>query len=146
MAGTQLTPSPSFCRQDSVTFAVNFAFPELVKLFGSSSIGLHTMVDEHFGITVVELMAAGLVPVVHASAGPFLDIVTPLGGEPTGFHARTAGEFAARLEEVLGMAEGERRVVRERARESSRRFGEDVFVQGWGREWEILKAKALTVA
>lgn len=104
------------------------------------------MVDEHFGITVVELMAAGLVPVVHASAGPLLDIVTPLEGKPTGFHARTAEEFAERLEEALGMEDVERRAMRERARESSKRFGEGVFVEGWRKEWDVLKAKALTVA
>lgn len=27
-----------------------------MALFGKASIGLHTMVDEHFGITVVEFM------------------------------------------------------------------------------------------
>jgi len=26
---------------------------------GKVSIGIHTMVDEHFGITIVEMMAAG---------------------------------------------------------------------------------------
>ena len=42
------------------------------------------MVDEHFGINVVELMAAGLIPLTHASGGPLLDIVVPYEGEPTG--------------------------------------------------------------
>lgn len=35
------------------------------------------MWNEHFGIAVVEYMASGLIPIVHASAGPLLDIVTP---------------------------------------------------------------------
>jgi alpha-1,2-mannosyltransferase len=57
------------------------------------------MIDEHFGISVVEFMvghvsrivwmlttlqAAGLIPLVHASAGPLLDIVVPQNGEITG--------------------------------------------------------------
>lgn len=42
------------------------------------------MVDEHFGINVVEFMAAGAIPVAHASAGPLLDIVVPMDGQPTG--------------------------------------------------------------
>lgn len=40
-----------------------------------SAIFLHTMIDEHFGISIVEMMAAGLVPVCHRSGGPELDIV-----------------------------------------------------------------------
>ena len=33
------------------------------------------MIGEHFGIAVVEAMAAGLVPVVHMSGGPWNDII-----------------------------------------------------------------------
>lgn len=132
--------------EDKVTFAVNVPYSSLLELYGSSSIGLHTMEDEHFGITVVELMAAGLVLVVHASAGPFLDIVTPLDGQPTGFHAKTPQEFADRLQDALVMPEEERRQLRERARASSARFGEDVFERGWGEAWERLKAKVQVVS
>lgn len=67
-----------------------------------ASVGLSTMVDEHFGINVVEFMvcifcvspfsldgscrpqAAGVIPVAHASAGPLNDIVVPVDGQPTG--------------------------------------------------------------
>jgi hypothetical protein len=42
------------------------------------------MKDEHFGIGVVEFMASGLIPLVHQSAGPWLDIVVPLKGQVTG--------------------------------------------------------------
>nr|XP_034926108.1 GDP-Man:Man(3)GlcNAc(2)-PP-Dol alpha-1,2-mannosyltransferase-like [Populus alba] len=30
---------------------------------------MHSMVDEHFGISVVEYMAAGAMPIAHNSAG-----------------------------------------------------------------------------
>jgi alpha-1,2-mannosyltransferase len=33
------------------------------------------MIGEHFGISVVEAMVSGLVPVVHSSGGPWLDIL-----------------------------------------------------------------------
>lgn len=68
----------------SVEFVINPPYPELVKLFEKASVGLSTMVDEHFGISVVEFMAAGLIPLVHASGGPLLDIVTSQDGQPTG--------------------------------------------------------------
>ena len=36
---------------------------ELVSLLGGASVGIHSMVDEHFGISVVEYMAAGAIPI-----------------------------------------------------------------------------------
>jgi glycosyltransferase involved in cell wall biosynthesis len=51
---------------------------------GRAKVGLHTMWNEHFGIGVVEYMAAGLIPVAHKSGGPLMDIVTDYNNEPTG--------------------------------------------------------------
>jgi alpha-1,2-mannosyltransferase len=34
-----------------------------VRLLGGAVAGMHSMVDEHFGISVVEYMAAGAVPI-----------------------------------------------------------------------------------
>lgn len=48
----------SYPSQDNVEFAVNVPFSELIALFGKACVGLHTMVDEHFGITVVEFMVS----------------------------------------------------------------------------------------
>lgn len=76
----------------------NAPYGEIVKRLGEASIGLNTMQDEHFGINVVEFMvsqldlrtgssnkqAAGLISIVHASAGPLLDIVVPHKGQRTG--------------------------------------------------------------
>ncbi len=44
---------------DHVEFCVNASFDQLRALLGDAVAGLHTMVDEHFGISVVEYMAAG---------------------------------------------------------------------------------------
>ena len=38
---------------------MNASFDKLRALLGDAVAGLHTMVDEHFGISVVEYMAAG---------------------------------------------------------------------------------------
>jgi alpha-1,2-mannosyltransferase len=40
------------------------------KLLGEAKVYLHLMKGEHFGITIVEAMSAGCVPVVHDSGGP----------------------------------------------------------------------------
>lgn len=42
---------------------------ELKKILRISKIYLHTAIGEHFGISVVEAMAAGCIPIVHNSGG-----------------------------------------------------------------------------
>jgi len=69
---------------DNVEFVVNASYPAMLAWQARASIGLSTMVDEHFGINVVEFMAAGVIPVTHASGGPLNDIVVPYKGLPTG--------------------------------------------------------------
>lgn len=34
-----------------------------MKLLGGAAVGIHSMVDEHFGISVVEYMASGAIPI-----------------------------------------------------------------------------------
>lgn len=69
---------------ENVVFSTNVPWPKVIEALGSAWIGVNAMQDEHFGIGVVEYMAAGLIPVVHDSAGPKLDIVTLLDGKQTG--------------------------------------------------------------
>ena len=74
---------------DRVDFIVNARWTELKQWFGRASVGLHTMWNEHFGIGVVEMMAAGMIAVAHNSGGPASDIVQPRNGVQTGFLAAT---------------------------------------------------------
>ena len=46
------------------------------------------MKEEHFGISIVEMMSAGLITIAHASAGPKHDIIG-VCSEPVGFIAKT---------------------------------------------------------
>lgn len=61
--------------ENSVEFKVNIPYEDLLEEFKKAYIGIHTMLDEHFGISVVEQMAAGLIVVAHRSGGPLLDII-----------------------------------------------------------------------
>jgi len=55
--GYGLTGTPaSFPFQSHVEFIVNAPYATVLSWLGKASIGLSTMVDEHFGINIVEYM------------------------------------------------------------------------------------------
>jgi glycosyltransferase involved in cell wall biosynthesis len=47
----------------------NLDHGQMIKLLNSSKYFLHTLIDEPFGITAVEAIAAGCIPIVHNSGG-----------------------------------------------------------------------------
>ena len=61
--------------------------------------------NEHFGIGVVEMQAAGTVTVAHDSAGPRMDIVSPAArsGEDVGIDTDAAGFLASTAEEYASV-------------------------------------------
>ncbi|KAH8963959.1 hypothetical protein BDL97_04G038200 [Sphagnum fallax] len=113
--------------QQRVEFCLNVSYKELVKLLGGAIAGLHTMTDEHFGISVVEYMAAGAVVIAHDSAGPKLDIVVEEAGQPTGFLASSTQEYAAAIRRVLLMPDNERLQITQAARHRASLFSEAMF-------------------
>lgn len=62
--------------KDYVEFIVDCLYAEILHQLLAVKYGLNAMWNEHFGIGVVEYLSRGVVPIVHASAGPLLDIVT----------------------------------------------------------------------
>ncbi len=60
---------------DSVLFLPNLTSAEVKLRFQTAKVGIHTMRDEHFGISVIEMMCSGLVTIAHNSAGPQKDII-----------------------------------------------------------------------
>lgn len=56
--------------EDNVEFKINLSYPDLIIELQKGMIGLHAMWNEHFGISVVENMAAGLIMIAHNSGGP----------------------------------------------------------------------------
>ncbi|MFV0452561.1 MAG: glycosyltransferase [Propioniciclava sp.] len=108
-----------------VVFHPNATFGDLRALYNQATIYWHatgygTSVDadparqEHFGITPVEAMSAGAVPVVYATAGPEQTVVDRVSG----FHWRTVEELRARTRELAATPDGAARmgvVARDRA-------------------------------
>jgi alpha-1,2-mannosyltransferase len=96
---------------------------------------LRKMWNEHFGIGIVEMMAAGLIVIAHNSGGPKTDIVVPLqnalGTTTTGFLASSADEYADFIHRVLSMNVDEARTIRLNAIESAKRFTDGVFVESF---------------
>ncbi|MEM2901716.1 MAG: glycosyltransferase [Candidatus Bathyarchaeia archaeon] len=66
-------------KPSNVCIKTNVTRKLLVEELSSSKLYLHCMHGEHFGISVVEAMAAGCVPIVHDSGG-VREIVTPTVG------------------------------------------------------------------
>ncbi|KAI0008937.1 hypothetical protein F4779DRAFT_409036 [Xylariaceae sp. FL0662B] len=127
--------------KDQVIFQLDAPWSEILQWLGKAFVGVNGMWNEHFGIGVVEYLAAGLISVVHNSGGPKLDIVTDVDGEPTGFHATTASEFAEGFEKALSLPDP--LAIRRRARESSKRFSEEEFARRWLAQVEKLVAMKL---
>lgn len=115
----------------NVVFVTNAPWGDVIEWLGKASVGVNAMWNEHFGIGVVEYQAAGLIGVVHDSGGPKLDIVVDVDGLRTGYHATTAEEFAQGFKEALSLSEADTVAMRERARESSLRFSEEIFEERW---------------
>jgi alpha-1,2-mannosyltransferase len=115
-----------------VEFALNVSFDELKNYLAKATIGLHTMWNEHFGIGVVECMAAGLVALAHNSGGPRMDIVTQWNGGQTGFLAESEEAYAQAMKEIFSLQPDEVDTIRKNAKECvEKRFSEAAFETGF---------------
>jgi len=54
---------------DRVKFYPDLPAKQKLEMLASSKVYLHTMVGEHFGISIVEAMASGCIPISHNSGG-----------------------------------------------------------------------------
>lgn len=112
-----------------VEFHQDVMYRDLIQLLGGAIAGLHSMIDEHFGISVVEYMAAGAIPIAHNSAGPKMDIVLDEDGQHTGFLASNRDEYADAILKILGMPQPERLMIAAAARKRAQRFSEQKFYE-----------------
>jgi len=125
-------------------FAVDATKQQVDELYSKALIGIHTMWNEHFGIGVVEMMAAGVIVIAHDSGGPRHDIVkdAKLPASRAGFLATDDEEYARAMETILSLSETDRAEIRNRAREHIRKFTEEDFARGFV---EAVQAKLLTL-
>ncbi|KAJ0172489.1 hypothetical protein K1T71_011628 [Dendrolimus kikuchii] len=122
----------------SVQFVVNAPFARLLHLYQTSTVAIHAMWNEHFGISVVECMAAGLVMIAHRSGGPLADIVETSETSRTGFLASEPDEYARAILEVIALPSDQRKKIIEAARASVDRFSEIEFEKSFLRATEPL--------
>ena len=114
----------------AVLFAPNLPYAELRLLLAHAAVGLHTMWNEHFGIGVVEMLAAGVATIAHRSGGPALDIIEE---GATGLLASSDDEYADAMAALLLKPRAdERRAELAAAGRASvaRRFSEAAFADG----------------
>ena len=122
-----------------VEFKINQSFSNLREELSKATVALHTMENEHFGISLVECMAAGCVMVAHDSGGPQQDIVVDWHGHQTGYLASSEEEFVSHLLAVMHAQPRDREELAAHAREAVRtKFSLDVFEASFLRATEKL--------
>jgi len=110
---------------DRVILRLNCSREEILSLMTRAKVYLHTAIHEHFGISIVEAMAARAVPVVHASGGPPIDILRT-GQARVGYAYEDLDEAADQVGGLLA-DEARRREIAERAVVRALAFDKDVF-------------------
>ncbi|XP_037034204.1 GDP-Man:Man(3)GlcNAc(2)-PP-Dol alpha-1,2-mannosyltransferase-like [Bradysia coprophila] len=111
----------------SVEIKANVSYGDIMQHFRVASIGLNTMCNEHFGIGVVDMLAAGLITVANRSGGPMMDIIETSEDSRTGYLAVGAIDYANCIEKILYSTKEENETIRNAARASCDRFTEEEF-------------------
>lgn len=107
-----------------VRLVVNASFEELLDGVREADIAIHTMANEHFGIVLLEFMAAGLITVAHNSGGPKADIIDD---KRNGFLANDLSDFSDKLSCISEMSFEQCQAMRREATKKSDQFSVQVF-------------------
>jgi glycosyltransferase involved in cell wall biosynthesis len=89
---------------DYVSLQTNISFSRLIQLMQLAKVYFHPRMDEHFGISIVEAMASGLVPVV-SNVGGHTEFV------PSKYHFHTLGHAADLIALAFEATNSERRAL-----------------------------------
>ena len=103
----------------------NASLTVLLRMLSEAKVFLHTQLSEAFGISIVEAMAAGCVPVVPRDGGPWFDILE--GKE--GVYGFSYGSISEAAEKIRMLMENDelRTEVSARARKRAIDFDSSVF-------------------
>jgi glycosyltransferase involved in cell wall biosynthesis len=112
--------------EDRVTTLQNVPIKQFLETLSKAKVYLHIMPQDHFGISVVEAMASGCVPVVHKSGGPWIDILDEQQGT-YGYSYSTPVE-AAKYIDMLVTDENLRGKISVRASKRARKYDKAVFM------------------
>ncbi|CAB3402248.1 unnamed protein product [Caenorhabditis bovis] len=112
---------------ENVDFHLNIPYENLFAELSKTLISIHTMHNEHFGISVVEAMAASTIVLSNDSGGPQMDIVKDYNGETVGYLAVTKEEYSSAILKIVEEGSEKREKIRENARKSLDRFSEASF-------------------
>jgi glycosyltransferase involved in cell wall biosynthesis len=104
-----------------VSIKPNASFDVVKKILSSAKVYVHAKHFEHFGISVVEAMASGCVPIVHRSGGPYLDIIE---NDKYGFSYATISELSQKIDSLMS---SDTSALEERCVCRSKHFSEDKF-------------------
>ena len=114
--------------ENSVKFLKNGTTEQIIQEFSQAKIGIHTMVGEHFGITLIEMMAAGLIIITHNSAGAKDDIIVASeGGVKPGFLVEDENGYISQLEEILLRYDEIKSFVVEASKKKAEQFSDENF-------------------
>src|ERR671911_151755 len=89
---------------DYISLQTNISFNKLLQLMQLAKVYFHPRIDEHFGISIVEAMASGLVPVV-SNIGGHTEFV------PSKYHFQTLGHAADLIALAFEATNSERRAI-----------------------------------
>lgn len=113
---------------------LNIPYENLIEELSNALISIHTMHNEHFGISVVEAMAASTVILSNDSGGPRMDIVKDFEGKCVGYLSITREEYAATVLKIVEEGRSQRDKIREHARKSLGRFSDGAFEIHWNQQ------------
>lgn len=112
----------------NVTLIRDCPYSSLLSMLGLSSVFLSPSVNEHFGLTIIEAMAAGLVPLIHRSGGPWIDMLGQEDGV-YGYSYREVAEAAEILVNILSDPSAMKQIS-SRNLERVRMFSDEAFKSG----------------
>jgi len=113
-----------------VEFRLNVSYDELKDWLSKALIGYHTMWNEHFGIGIVEYMAAGVIPIAHNSGGPKADIIDH---GKSGFLAKNEQEYAEFSALIFHNTSEDNAKLQKAARAKVEKFSDEAFTENFTR-------------